>query len=81
MLHSQPICWTTKPKKLSKTLKISDKTIEETQETLLYQSILNSAPVIPDFLVEYEEELIITAGYMRNLDKIPISKDEMKEGF
>jgi hypothetical protein len=48
---------------------------------LLYHSILKSAPVIPDFLVEYEEELIMTAGYLRNLEKIPISKDEMKEGF
>ena len=30
MLHSKPICWTTYPKKLSKTLDMPVKTIEET---------------------------------------------------
>ena len=81
MLYSKPICWTTKAKKLSNALKIPVKTIEETQQILIYQSLLNSAPVMPDFLREYEEELILSAHYKRNLEKIPISIDEMKDGF
>ena len=56
------------------------KTIEETQKTLLYKSLLNSAPVIPQFLFEYEVELNLTADYKRNLEKIPILRDEIKNG-
>ena len=55
------------------------KVIEETQKTLLYQSLLNSTPVTPEFLKEYEHELTMTVLYLRNLEKIPIIKDEMKD--
>jgi hypothetical protein len=80
MLFSKPICWTTKPKTLSRILGFPVETIEEIQRTHLYQSLLNSAPVRPLFLEEYEQELIKTANYQRNLEKIPIYKDEMKPG-
>ena len=53
-------------------------TIEMTQKTLLYQSLLNSVPVVPGFLKEYEQELILTAQYKRNLEKTLIRIDEMK---
>jgi len=52
-LSSKPICWTNKPTILSKRLAIPVKTIEKTQKTLLYKSLLDSAPVRPDFLQEY----------------------------
>jgi hypothetical protein len=81
MLYSKPICWTTKAKRLSGMLKIPAKTIEETQQKLLFQSLLNSIPVIPDLLKEYEEELLLTADFLRDLEKIPILIDEMKDGF
>jgi hypothetical protein len=67
-LHSKPICWTIKPKKLSKTLNIPVETIEEKQKTLLYQSLRNSAPIRPHFLHEYERELTMTALHIRNLE-------------
>ena len=57
------------------------KTIEETQKTLLYKSLLNSAPVRPDFLQEYQQELTKTVLYLIDLEKIPILKDEIKAGF
>ena len=38
-LTSKPICWTNVPAKLSKCLAISRETIEETQMTLLYNSL------------------------------------------
>jgi hypothetical protein len=44
MLFSKPICWTNKPANLCRRLRMPVKTIEETQKTLLYQSLLNSAP-------------------------------------
>ena len=81
MLHSKPICWTNNPANLSRKLKMPVKTIEETQKTLLYKSLLNSAPVIPQFLKEYQLELSLTVVYLRELEKIPISIDEMKDGF
>ena len=40
------------------------KTIEETQKTLLYQALLNSIPVRPQFLQEYELELNKTEAYL-----------------
>ena len=55
--------------------------IEETQKTLLYQSLLNSVPVKTKFLYEYDLELNKTAVYLRDREKIPIYKDEMKDGF
>ena len=80
-LHSKPICWTNKPANLSRKLKMPVKTIEETQEALLYQSLLNSAPVQPQFLQEYDRELNETAAYLREREKIAIYTDEMKDGF
>ena len=64
MLHSKPICWTNKPKQLSNSLDMPVKTIEETQKTLLYQALLNSVPVRPQFLQEYELELNKTVAYL-----------------
>ena len=46
-LFSKPICWTNKPANLFRKTKIPVKTIEQTQKILLYQSLLNSAPVRP----------------------------------
>ena len=80
MLHSKPICWSSKPKKLSEKLKMPVETIEEAQKTLLFMSLSNSATVIPHFLQEYELELMMTADYKRNLEKIPILIDEIKNG-
>lgn len=80
-LHSKPICWTNKPANLSRKLKMPVKTIEEAQEALLYQSLLNSAPVKPSFLQDYEQELNLTAAYLRERGKIPICTEEMKDGF
>ena len=80
LLQSKPICWTNNPANLSRKLKMPVKTIEETQKTLLYKSLLNSATVIPHFLQEYEIELMMTADYKRNLEKIPILRDEIKNG-
>ena len=57
------------------------KTIEDAQKTLLYKSLLNSFPVRPKFLEEYELELTRTAAHIRNLEKIPIYMDEMKDGL
>jgi hypothetical protein len=48
---------------------------------LLYQSLLNSVPVRPDFLQEYERELSMAALYLRDLEKVPIYTDEMKNGL
>jgi hypothetical protein len=62
-------------------LKIPVKKIDETQKALLYQSILNSKPVRPKFLQEYDLELNKTVAYLRERDKITIYKDEMKNGF
>jgi hypothetical protein len=80
-LISKPICWTTKALKLSKKLKIPIEKIEEIQQTLLYKSLINSAPVRPDFLEEYDLELTLTAAYLRDREKIPLCKDEEKDGF
>ena len=80
-LYSKPICWTNNPANLSRKLKMPVKTIEETQKTLLYQSLLNSTPVRPYFLQEYEQELIKTVLYIRNLEKVPVYMDEIKVGF
>lgn len=81
MLHSKPICWTNYPANLSRKLKIPVKIIEDTQKTLLYKSLLNSVPVIPYFIQEYEQELIQTALYVRHLEKVPIYNNEIKDGF
>jgi hypothetical protein len=62
-------------------LKISIETLEETQQTVLYKSLINSAPVRPDFLEEYDLEMSKTVAYLRDLEKTPIKKDEMKDGF
>ena len=62
-------------------MKIPVKKIDETQKALLYQSILNSKPVRPKFLQEYDLELNKTVAYLRERDKITIYKDEMKNGF
>jgi hypothetical protein len=43
--------------------------------------LLNSAPVRPHFLQEYEQELIKTVLYIRNLEKVPVYMDEIKVGF
>jgi hypothetical protein len=80
MPHTMPICWTNLPRNLSRKLKLPVETIETTQKTLLYQSLLNSIPVEPGFLKEYEKELILTAQYKRNLEKTLIRIDEMKTG-
>ena len=71
-LHITPICWTNVPANLARKLEMPVETIEMTQKKLLYQSLLNSAPIKPDFLKEYEQELILTAQYKRNLEKTPI---------
>jgi hypothetical protein len=80
-LRSKPICWTSKPAHLSRRLDMPVETIEETQKTLLYHSLLNSFPVRPYFLEEYEKELTMTANHLRNLEKIPIVIDEVIEGI
>ena len=36
---------------------------------------------MPYFLQEYERELNLTADHLRNLEKIPIYEDVMKDGF
>ena len=72
-----PICWTNVPKNLSRKLDIPVEIIEVTQKTLLYQSLVNSAPVQPDFLKEYQDELNSTVDYKRNREKTPILIDEM----
>jgi hypothetical protein len=56
-------------------------TIEETQKTLLYHSLLNSAPVMPEFLQDYLQELTKTVLYLIDLEKILVFKDEIKSGF
>ena len=81
MLISKPICWTNKPSMLKRKLKIPVKTIEETQILLLYQSLLNSTSVRPQFLQDYDRELSKTAAYLRDREKITIYKEEMKNGF
>ena len=42
---------------------------------------MNSTPYRPDFLEEYEEELIKTANHIRNLEKIRIIIDDVKDGI
>jgi hypothetical protein len=42
---------------------------------------LNSAPAIPDFLQDYQQELTKTVLYLIDLEKIPVFKDETKSGF
>jgi len=54
-------------------------TIEDTQKFLLYQSIINSKPVKPEFLVEYDLELKKTAVHLRQREKKEIFTDEMKD--
>ena len=80
MLYSKPICWTNVPENLSWKLDMPVETIEETQKTLLYQSLLNSTPARPNFLQEYELELTKTAAYLYDREKAPILKDETKDG-
>jgi hypothetical protein len=80
-LTSKPICWTNKPLLLSKKLGEKVITIEETQKKLLFQSLLNSAPFKSFFLQEYEQDLTKTVLYLIDLEKIPVMKDEMKDGF
>ena len=80
-LYSKPICWSNKPANLSRKLNIPVKTIEETQKTLLYESLKNSQPVRPQIIKDYELELTKTAGYIRECEKITIYSDEMKNGF
>ena len=70
MFRSKPICWTNKPGNLSRKLKIPVKTIEETQKSLLYQSLLNSNPVRLSFLPEYEAELTETAQFIKDLARV-----------
>ena len=55
--------------------------IEETQKILLSQSLLNSVPVRPHFLEEYNLEMSKTVLYLRDRDKNPILRDEMKDGI
>jgi hypothetical protein len=80
MLHIMPICWTNVPKLLSMNTGMPIETIEETQKTLLYQSLLNSVPVVPSFLKEYEQELVLTAQYKRNFEKTEILLETEKTG-
>ena len=61
-------------------LDLEAKFIEETQQTLLYESLKDSVPAMPEFLLEYEEELMMTADYQRNFEKVPLNKDEIKDG-
>ena len=75
-----PICWTNEPLNLSRKTGMPVETINVTQKTLLYKSLLNSVPVVPSFLKEYEQELILTAQYKRNLEKTLILIDSMKTG-
>jgi hypothetical protein len=51
------------------------KKTEETQKKLLEQSLKNSEPFMPYFLLQYEEELTKTANHLRELYKIPIYTD------
>ena len=80
-LTSKPICWTKNFDDLSSELGMEVNTIEETQKRLLLQSLLNSVPLVPDFLREYEQDLTKTVFYLIDLEKKPVTKDEMKEGF
>ena len=80
-LTSKPICWTNKPGILCKSIVMDGNTIEETQKGLLYHSLLNSAPIMPEFLHEYELELTKTAFYLQDEQKVKVIQDEMKNGF
>jgi hypothetical protein len=51
--------------------------IESAQKALLYQSLLNSKPVKPDFLKEYELELTHTAAYLRLCESVPVEIDKI----
>ena len=61
-------------------MNLSAKSIEETQQALLYESLKASVPAMPEFLQEYERELMLTADYQRNLEKVPLHMDEIKDG-
>ena len=80
-LQSYPICWTNKPANLFKNAKMPIKKTEQTQKKLLENSLKNSIPFMPNFLKEYERELNSTANHLRYLERIPIYKDVMKDGF
>lgn len=80
-LHIKPICWSSEPEVLSWKMKISVESIEETLKNLLYQSLLDSKPVKPLFLKEYDDELNKTAAHLRDREKITIYVDEEKNGF
>lgn len=49
--------------------------------SLLLQSLVNSSPVIPNFLTEYEQELTITAARKYELERTPVKKDEISTGY
>jgi hypothetical protein len=36
---------------------------------------------VPEFLQEYEQDLTKTVLYLIRLQKVPVIKDEMKDGF
>ena len=80
MLYTKPICWTNVPENLSRWLKIPSEEIELVQKTLLFQSLINSTPVRPKCLQEYEIELTKTAYYLYDIEKAKLIKDEVKDG-
>jgi hypothetical protein len=43
-------------------------------------SIIHSIPIRPYFLLEFELELVETALHLRNLKKVQIIRDEVKNG-
>ena len=73
---TKPICWTNTPDLLSETMDILEDEIKYKQEILLFLSLLNSEPVKPDFLREYEQELTNTATYMSDRESVPVKMDE-----
>jgi hypothetical protein len=75
-----PICWTNVPGNLARKLGIPVEKIEMTQKTLLSQSLKRTVPLKPDFLKEYEQELILTAQHKRIHERTPILIAEMMCG-
>ena len=79
-LFFKPICWTNDPENLYEKIGMSVKAIREVQENLLHQSLLDSSPANPEFLEHYKIELAETAKFIREKNKKPVMKDEMRYG-
>ena len=76
-IYTKPICWTNLPEFLSMSVHVPVEEIESDQKQLLYQSLINSKPVKPEFLKEYEVELDQTAAHLRLCESVPVQIDEI----